>query len=199
MHAIHTIYRAKQQAIHQRLRDFTRVHGDDIFYELCFCILTPGSNANHCAAAVNHLRTRDFLHTAINPTPYLHGVRFHNHKTRYLLRAKTRYPKFLDARRTLANPRDLRAWLVTTIDGLGMKESSHFLRNIGYRGLAILDRHILAHLARHRVIPARPRTLTRRRYLDIERRFHRFATRIGIPIDELDLLFWSEETGHIFK
>ena len=79
------------------------------------------------------------------------------------------------------------------------KESSHFLRNIGYRGLAILDRHILKNLHRHGVISAVPQAMTRNTYLSIEHRFFRFAEHLGVSIDELDLLFWSRETGKILK
>ena len=51
-----------------------------------------------------------------------------------------------------------------------MKESSHFLRNIGYRGYAILDKHILRGLHELGVIdePARPSSPAR--YREIETR-----------------------------
>ncbi len=67
------------------------------------------------------------------------------------------------------------------------------------RDLAILDRHILRNLIRHGVVRRMPRTLTARRYLDIEARTEQFSNEIGIPMSALDLLFWSRETGEIFK
>ncbi len=85
------------------------------------------------------------------------------------------------------------------VDGLSLKEASHFLRNIGARDLAIIDRHILTHLVACGVLRRKPRTLTARRYFAIERRFQRFSRDVGIPMDELDLLFWSKETGVILK
>ncbi len=85
------------------------------------------------------------------------------------------------------------------VKGLGWKEASHFLRNIGRRNLAILDRHILRNLKRHQVIRSLPKTLTAKRYKAIEQQFARFAEAIGISMDELDLLFWSRETGEILK
>ena len=94
---------------------------------------------------------------------------------------------------------DLRAWLVANVKGLGLKEASHFLRNIGRRDLAILDRHILKNLRYHGLLRTLPRTLNVRRYLATERRFRCFAAEVGIPMDELDLLFWSRETGQILK
>ncbi|HXX65011.1 MAG TPA: DNA lyase, partial [Bacteroidota bacterium] len=89
--------------------------------------------------------------------------------------------------------------LVANVDGLGWKEASHFLRNIGHRDLAILDRHILRNLRRYGVIGSLPKSLTAARYLKIERKFLQFARAIGLSIDELDLLFWSRETGAILK
>jgi N-glycosylase/DNA lyase len=94
---------------------------------------------------------------------------------------------------------ELRRLLVARVRGLGWKEASHFLRNIGYRNLAILDRHILRNLVRHRAILSMPGTLTPARYLMIESRFARLAAAAGITMDELDLLFWKRETGFILK
>ena len=82
---------------------------------------------------------------------------------------------------------------------MGWKEASHFLRNIGHRNLAILDRHILRNLVRAGVLHRLPKTLTAKRYLLIEEKFKDFAERMDIPMDELDLLFWSMETGEILK
>jgi N-glycosylase/DNA lyase len=87
-----------------------------------------------------------------------------------------------------------------TVQGLGYKEAGHFLRNIG-RGdnIAILDRHILRHMIQYRMIQKIPGSLTKRKYLEIENRLRKFSNRIGIPMAELDLLFWYRSTGEIFK
>ena len=77
--------------------------------------------------------------------------------------------------------------------------NSHFLRNTGHENLAILDRHILKNLIKLNVIKEIPKTLTPKAYLDIEERFKRFSDKAGIGMDELDLLFWSMETGEVFK
>jgi len=89
--------------------------------------------------------------------------------------------------------------LVKNVKGLGLKESSHFLRNIGYRGLAILDRHILKNLHKSNVINELPKTLTPKVYFEIEKKFKDFSREVSIDMDELDLLFWSMETGEVFK
>jgi len=86
------------------------------------------------------------------------------------------------------------------VKGIGLKEASHFLRNIGLGGdIAILDRHILKNLARLGVIQSVPPTLTSRRYLEIESSMKEFARSTGIPMDHLDFVLWYRETEDIFK
>ncbi|TLZ54291.1 MAG: hypothetical protein E6K17_08230 [Methanobacteriota archaeon] len=81
-----------------------------------------------------------------------------------------------------------------------MKEASHLLRNIGFSDrLAILDRHVLRNLVRHGVVRSVPKSLTPRRYREIENRWREFADVVGIPLAELDLLFFSRGAGAILK
>lgn len=99
--------------------------------------------------------------------------------------------------REVANLREI---LAQEVKGLGMKEASHFLRNIGIGGeLAILDRHILRNLVVYRVIDEIPKSLTKKVYLEIEYKMQRFSNEIEIPMDELDLVLWAKETGIVFK
>jgi N-glycosylase/DNA lyase len=98
-----------------------------------------------------------------------------------------------------AEPTQLRESVLNTVSGLGMKEASHFLRNIGVRGLAILDRHIFKHLHSLKVIKAIPTSVTPKRYLEIEAAWKKYSNQLDISLDELDLLFWSMETGEILK
>ena len=86
------------------------------------------------------------------------------------------------------------------IRGLGYKEASHFLRNIGLgEDIAILDRHILRNLAMIGLIEDTPNSMSRKKYLQIEGEMAEFAKQIRIPLSHLDLLFWYKETGEIFK
>src|SRR5438034_9606199 len=94
------------------------------------------------------------------------------------------------------NPFELREWLVENVKGLGYKEASHFLRNIGLgEGFAILDRHILRNLDRLGVITEIPVSITKKRYLEIEEKLRRFATEIGIPLADLDLRSEERRVG----
>ena len=196
-------YAGSRPAIRARLQDFARVPQEEYLYELIYCLLTPQSSAVNAAKVVARLKEADFLSTDIDPSEILfrkeHYIRFHNTKARRLLEAKTNRDGILAALARESSPPEMRDWFVRNVKGLGWKEASHFLRNIGYRDLAILDRHILKNLRRHRIIRTVPKSLTPARYKSIERKFRRFARDVGIPMDELDLLFWSRETGEILK
>lgn len=86
------------------------------------------------------------------------------------------------------------------VKGIGYKEASHFLRNIGYEeNFAILDRHIVKNLRLMGVIEEIPDSLSKRRYFDIEKRMREFSRAIEIPMSHLDFTLWYKETGEILK
>ena len=196
-------YARHGEAIRLRLDEFSKVRPEEYFYELAYCLLTPQSSAVNAGKAIGMLRQADLLGTGIDPVDVLfsksHYIRFHNTKARRLIEARSMLKEINAAITAPRSSVELRGWLVLNVKGLGWKEASHFLRNIGHRDLAILDRHILRNLRRHGVIHSLPTSLTPGRYLSIEKKFLRFAAAIGIAMDELDLLFWSRETGEILK
>ncbi|QQG38994.1 MAG: N-glycosylase/DNA lyase [Candidatus Woesearchaeota archaeon] len=197
---IHQEYQKKKPIIEKRLKEFKAVKNDGIFYELCFCILTPQSKGLNADKIVQILKKLDFKNNNFDPTTHLKSLtRFHNHKSQYLQEAKQKYPLVLEKLSSIKDSEELRKWLVENINGFGLKESSHFLRNIGYENLAILDRHILKNLVKNQAIPELPKTLTPKKYFEIEQKFKEFSQKVNIPIDHLDLLFWSLETGEVFK
>jgi len=89
---------------------------------------------------------------------------------------------------------------VQNVKGIGYKEASHFLRNIGFeQNLAILDRHIVRNLQFVGVIKEIPGSLSKGRYFEIEKRMMEFSKAVQIPMSHLDLVLWYKETGEIFK
>lgn len=184
-------YLKKRAEITRRLKQFSKIRNEHIFYELCFCLLTPQSHAERAQTITRELRRKNFLDKNFNPKPILKkNTRFHNNKTSYLLEAKKKFKQGLHLERD---------WLIKNIKGMGHKEASHFLRNTGFKNLAILDRHILSNLKKHNVIEEIPKSLSKKTYLEIEDKFKKFSKKVKIPIDHLDLLFWYGETGRIFK
>jgi N-glycosylase/DNA lyase len=204
-------FAAKRELIEARLEDFRQVGSlpdERLFEEMCFCILAVQSKAHTADAAVRELSKAGLLWSGHAPrlAAFLrHRTRFHNHKAAYIVGARERFfpegePCLSESLRAQRDSKVARAWLVGEVDGLGWKEGSHFLRNVGRGdGLAILDRHILRNLVRHGVIPAMPDSLTGPRYHAIEERMNRFSSTVQISMAALDLLFWSRETGEIFK
>lgn len=197
------LYTERKGAIRQRLDEFASVPPSEYFYELTYCLLTPQSSAVNAAKAIEVLQRHNFHQVDIDPTPLLHQrdfyIRFHRKKGKHLVAAKEKFSTILKQLGNGMTGTELREWLVRNVKGIGYKEASHFLRNIGYRNLAILDRHIIKNLVRYKVIRSMPTTMTRKRYISIEKKFRRFARNLGIAMDELDLLFWSLETGEILK
>jgi N-glycosylase/DNA lyase len=197
------VFAGRKSAIQKRLADFANVPRREYFYELVYCLLTPQSSAVNAGKAVRLLQESDLLNRNVDPEPLLHQddfyIRFHKTKSKHLLDIKAQYESVALQLANGSTSIELREWLVKNVRGLGWKEASHFLRNVGHRDLAILDRHILKNLVRFRVIRRLPNTLTPKRYRAIEKKFLAFARDIGISMDELDLLFWSMETGEILK
>ena len=190
----------RKTEIKARLEEFKSVTGDEIFYEMCFCLLTPQSSGFRADACVQELKALNFFNNDVDPRPILkRKIRFHNNKSKYLLEMKKKYNILKEKITSVKDQHELRDYLLDEVKGFGLKETHHFLRNIGYRNFAILDRHILKNLKKLNVITSLPKTLTKKKYFMIEERFKQFSEDVGIPMDELDLLFWSMETGKVFK
>ncbi len=166
--------------------------------------MTPQSSAVNAARAQREFESLRFHRNDLDPEPVLfdkrHYIRFHKTKARWMVRMKNEYGAIESVILSETSAEKKREWLVNNVMGLSYKEATHFLRNIGKNGgLTILDRHILKNLRHHGVIRTVPPTVTKKLYLRIEKKFLRFADAIGIPADELDLLFWSREAGEILK
>ena len=208
---IKRIYLSIKDKIKFRLDEFNQIlktsKDENIFAELVFCILTPQSKAKSCWSAVKNLLYSDLLlkGDANRVANELSRVRFRYKKAKYIIEARKTFssngqisikPKI----EQLVKNKNERDWLVNNVKGIGYKEASHFLRNIGLgEKFAILDRHVLKNLKLLEIIKEIPESLSKKRYLEIENKMKNFADIIKIPISHLDLLLWYKETGEIFK
>ncbi len=209
---LRNIHRMKRPAIRARLDEFASIgrdaDDDTLFEELVFCIFTAGASARMGLSSIarvhGHLRRCSQPRLALLLTG---AHRFPNARSRYIvqtrrylqddcrLRLRERLDSFgsnTEARRDFfaANP---------GIKGIGYKEASHYLRNIGYTGYAILDKHILKTLCEFGIIDSPRPPATKKKYLEVEQDMRNFAADIKIDFDELDLLLWSNKTGEILK
>lgn len=198
------LYAERKNEIRQRLTLFSNVSPNDWFYELCYCLLTPQSSALHADSVVQELRRVDFQHQGQdvvdvlrNPKQY---IRFHNTKHHRIHTAREQWSEIEEIiMREGPTAMERRDILADTIHGFGLKEASHFLRNIGVRGLAIIDRHLLTNLLGCKVFTDAPQIASRKNYHLVEYEFMCFSEKVGIDMDELDLLFWCNQTGFILK
>lgn len=204
-------YRSKSNVIKARLAEFGEllVSSDDnkLFEEMVFCILTAGTSAKLCLEVIPQIK--NIIHTGSKEqiTKKLRGCyRFYNIRADYIFitREYLKNEFNFEIRKMLLSfedPLKRRDFLAQNknIKGLGYKESSHFLRNIGFKGYAILDKHIIGFLNKLGVINEAKSPSGREKYLEIESVYKEFAINNGFDIDELDLLLWSEKTGNILK
>jgi N-glycosylase/DNA lyase len=204
-------YIEKSPAIRKRLDDFKKIkeEADDnqLFEEMAFCICTAGASAKMGLKSVEAMK--DILHSGslITLRKRLDGVhRFPNARPGYIIHTREYLKrehgfKIRELLSSFGDPIERRDYLAKdkNIKGIGYKEASHFLRNIGYSGYAILDKHILNTLCEYKVIASAKPPTTREKYLYTESKLIEFADKLGIHMDELDLLLWSEKTGEILK
>lgn len=200
---LHSIYSSKKEMIQNRLDEFSKIPNEQYFYELAFCLMTPQSKAKFALEVQRKLQAENFYEIPFNPTDLLnnpdHYIRFHNQKSKYIIEMHKNFDDLYKIITNNSSAFDKRNILAKTVKGMGMKESSHFLRNIGFRELAILDRHILRKLLEFGGYAEIPAINTPKKYIETEQLFLQFAKTVNIPIDELDLMFWSEVTGEIIK
>lgn len=205
-----TLHESKKNKIKERLSEFGDVMNQSdkrVFAELCFCICTPQSKAKVCDKVISELEKNNVLFKGNREQirSYMYGVRFPENKTKFIIGARNLFSinneiKIKDKIRSFEDIKALREWIVNNVKGLGWKESSHFLRNIGLgEDFAILDIHIQKNLERLEVIDKYKPNLSKKEYLEIEDKMRKFSKKIGIPLNELDLLLWSKETGEILK
>ena len=126
------------------------------------------------------------------------GHRYPEIRAKYIVEARKYLGKLKKVLESFDDEALLRDWLVKNVKGLGYKEASHFLRNIGFKNVAIIDFHIIDLLVKYGIIE-RPRSLTRKKYMEIEDILRKIAEISGLTLAELDLYLWYMETGKILK
>jgi N-glycosylase/DNA lyase len=206
-------HRARRKEIQKRLGEFREVwrKGSDarLWEELAYCIFTAGASARMGLNSVDAVRsllldgepeemTRALKKAGAHRFPVARPVYIVTTRNYFRANFRMQLRKHL---RSFSDPNERRDWLAQDkqVKGLGYKESSHFLRNIGVRGHAILDKHVMRCLTEVGVIDSSKPPATRQRYLQVEQEFGRFAKDIGIDFDELDLVLWSLKTGEVLK
>jgi len=208
---IKRVHLERRDEITRRLAEFTKIGTSgtnrNLFEEMVFCFFTGGCSARMGLNALEAVKPILMTADQAELTNALLGVhRYPNARSRYIIASRTFLQEHCGMR--LRNKlkgfecrHERRDWLVKEkgIKGLGYKEASHYLRNIGFKGYAILDKHVLNCLAELKIIDDPKPPNTRTKYLMIEEKLQQLTDLTGIDFDELDLVLWSMKTGVILK
>ncbi|MBU2638175.1 MAG: N-glycosylase/DNA lyase [Nanoarchaeota archaeon] len=201
---INKIRKEKEHIIKSRLSEFKLTYNKgnkEIFKELCFCILTANASAKGGIKAIEALGNLIFTGSEKEISNKLHkcGYRFWRKRANYIVETRKRIGINLKCHIENKNHEELRNFFVEKAKGIGMKEASHFLRNIGFNHYAILDKHIVNCLHETKVIESNEKPKNKKHYLEIEAKMNAYSRKVKIPMDELDLILWSHKTGEILK
>lgn len=181
-------------------RNIGKGSAEKLFGELCFCILTANTSAEMGIRTqnligidgfLNHDRTK--LRDELKRTKY----RFYNLRAGFITEARW----IADELPSLVGGKDrehAREYLVENVKGIGFKEASHFLRNVGVFDFAILDKHIMKMLSSEYGFPL-PKSVSRKNYLENEERVVDLASRVNLEPGIFDLYMWKIATGKIIK
>jgi len=208
-HLIHELEKLKKGSIRQiidkRMSEFSRFQraGDsDVWGELCFCLMTANFQAEKSIKIQEALKDKFYSASPEEMAASLkvHGHRFPNTRAAFIVEARKHRDGLSKTLKSFSDDSARRAWLVKNVKGIGMKEASHFLRNIGYTNCAIIDFHIIDKLADAGAIE-RPlsKAITPKQYLEIERVLEKLGAKSGLSQAELDLYLWYAETGKVLK
>lgn len=192
-----------KKVVDKRMREFKKLGKKDnreIFKELCFCLMTANFNAEKSIKIQKEIDNRFMTFSLKKLSQKLSklGHRFPNLRAEFIFEARKYKNNIKEILDSIETDEEKREWLVKNIKGLGYKEASHFLRNIGYKNISIIDFHIIDLLVKNNLIQ-KPKTITSKKYLEIEKTLKEIAEKTNTNLGELDLYLWYEETGKILK
>lgn len=211
MHAL--IHRIKALAsdeevsclVEERMHAFAKIRDgsdEDLFLELCFCLLTANFQS-HKSMIIHDAIGRGFIdldEESLAARLRSLGYRFPNVRARFIVEAREHIPVL----RSVVygdgyDDHERRFWLESNVKGLGLKEASHFLRNVGVPSFPIIDRHIVAILAEHGIVSDPDAPITKKRYLEFESSMNEIASACGLDHGRLDFYAWYLKTGRVLK
>jgi N-glycosylase/DNA lyase len=191
------IYNVRKETIRNFFSSINSKSDEYVFGELIFCILTPQARAKSCREVISRLKEghKLFAISKEELQEIIKNVRFSEKKLEYIMKAKEMWPEIKDSLRNVRDIHELREWLAENVMGFGMKEATHFLRNIGigFGDLAILDVHVQNFMKKLGV--SEWKTLNKKTYLVLEKQFLEIAKESGIPTEEFDVAIWLYQSG----
>jgi len=195
-----------RKVVKQRMQDFQVTRSEKShrwFEELVFCILTANSSAEVGLKCLKALKEKDYIFhgpkDVVRKTLEEVGHRFAVRRAEYIVLARKGSKELKENVSRIGNSTAAREWLVKNFKGIGWKEGSHFLRNVGFLDLAILDRHILRVMSEYGLIKEEARSLSKKKYLEYENILRKVSSELKMPLGELDLYLWYMRKGVVMK
>lgn len=194
-----------KSVVDSRMKEFSEMgkkSNHELFKELCFCLMTANFSASGGLKIQNaigdgfHILSEEELAKQLATL----GHRFPNMRAKFIVEARQHKDNIKEILDSFQTDVERRKWFADNVKGLGMKESSHFLRNIGRKNVAIIDFHIVDLLVRFGLIEKpKNKSLTPKKYIEIENILNELSRKTQTSLGELDLYLWYDETGKILK
>jgi len=204
-------------------KSWVELSEEQLWNELCICILSSNVPYNLALSAFYHLSEHQFLDVEriiANPNSTqdisfelsrqiyeprrrdgtFRKYRFPNVRASDIVKAAvTLYSENNGLSELLKNSRsekEARRFLAGNVSGIGLKEASHFLRNVGYsKSLAIVDTHIVAFLIEIGELSDRVTTVTPAVYVKLERILTNLCDSLGLNMSVFDMAIWRYMKG----
>ena len=176
-----------------------RATAEELFSELCFCILAANTSAEmglRTQKIVGTGRLISLSESDLSRLLHLVRYRFYNVRSKFIVSARSimyDLPEIVQSSDLTGS----REYLVQNVAGIGYKEASHFLRNVGIFKFAILDKHIQSILSE--MLNIRIGSMTSKRYIEIEEKMIEISEKYSMEPGIFDLYLWKIATGSIIK
>ncbi|MCX6774359.1 MAG: N-glycosylase/DNA lyase [Candidatus Micrarchaeota archaeon] len=190
----------KEKEALEKLKEFEgnrHLNKNNKFIELCFCILVANANLEKTKAIWEKIGNGFLKLNREQLTKELkkHGYRFYNLRAKFIVEAREKIDEIENALKS-KDEDEARNWLKENIKGLGWKESSHYLRNLGYKNFGILDTHVVSIMHRHGLVDNIPKSLSSRKvYFSMEEKLKEISNMLGISMAELDFYMFYLDSG----
>ncbi len=165
--------------------------------ELFFCICTPQSKAKYAREFIDRLKKEDRLWKVTLDelrNDYLKNIRFNERKAEYIIKVRGMFPD-INIRLDTLPKNQLREWLYENVLGFGLKESAHFMRNVGIHDVGIIDVHVQNFLKKMGMFDGEVGKISKKSYAELEGKFFELSHLAGIPPPELDIIIWLHQSG----
>jgi N-glycosylase/DNA lyase len=201
---------------YERCKKWTDMNEEELWYNLCFCILSSNVSFETAKSASLQLYTKNLIDHKDISKQSTKRIADELSKPIYLPRKKDgsfrryRFPKrraadIVNARRFLyekneglislllhcVDAESARDFLVVNISGIGMKQASQFLRNIKFsESLAIIDSHVLQYIKKVKG-EIDCKYISPNKYLQLEQFMRTIATSHNLSLAVLDYAIWE--------